>query len=56
VTGDEWVEAALAARAEQGLPDGIEDDATLAVLAELLSKPSTRHGHAREARDARGAA
>jgi hypothetical protein len=39
---EDYVERALAARSEQGLPAGIEDDATLHRLAELLSTPPTR--------------
>jgi hypothetical protein len=38
MTLDEWVEAALAARLEQGLPVEIEDPATLDFLADLLGR------------------
>lgn len=38
---DEWVRAALAARIEQGLPEHIEDPATLDFLAEILKRPGT---------------
>ena len=40
---EDYVQRALAARAEQGLPEAIEDPAALDFLAELLSTP-TRHG------------
>jgi hypothetical protein len=44
MTRDEWVQAALAARAEQGLPEHIEDPATLDFLADVLSTPdATAH-------------
>ena len=39
MTRDEWVAAALAARIEQGLPEHIEDPATLDFLADVLSHP-----------------
>lgn len=46
VSHDEWVQAALAARVEQGLPEEIEDPATLDFLADVLGsadrqKPTT---------------
>jgi DNA-binding XRE family transcriptional regulator len=34
--GDEWVRAALLARIEQGFGAGVEDDATLHAIAEIL--------------------
>ena len=37
MTRDEWVTAALAACVEQGLTVAIEDPATLAFLADVLS-------------------
>jgi hypothetical protein len=41
-TIEQYVERALAARREQGLPDGIEDDDTLDFLAEVLARPVRR--------------
>jgi hypothetical protein len=37
MTHDEWVQAAVDAAVEQGFSVAIEDEATLVVLAELLS-------------------
>ena len=41
MTCEEWVEAALAARVEQGLPEHIEDPAVLDFLAGVLAHPGT---------------
>jgi hypothetical protein len=40
MTTEEWVQAALAARVEQGLPEHIEDPDTLDFLADVLSRAS----------------
>lgn len=42
ITHDEWVQAALDARVEQGLPEEIEDPDTLDFLADVLSKAPER--------------
>lgn len=42
MTRDEWITAALAARAEQGLPEHIEDPATLDFLADVLGRSDCR--------------
>lgn len=39
---DEYVQRALAARARQGLPEAIEDPATLAFLADILTATPER--------------
>lgn len=49
MTREEWIQAALAARVEQGLPEHIEDPATLDFLADVLAHPGG-DDHARAAR------
>lgn len=39
---DAWVRRALAARVAQGLPEHIEDPATLDFLAEVFTHPGNR--------------
>ena len=38
MTLDEWVQAALAARVEQGLPEHVEDPAALDFLTDVLGR------------------
>ena len=40
MTRDEWVQAALAARVEQGLPEHVDDATVLDFLADVLTRTS----------------